>query len=123
MKGSTSFTNDPNGVIAGGQLGYNWQRGNVVLGLEMDLGFMDLKSSVTKGALRSDLDGGFYGDITGRLGYSFGTALLYAKGGFAVLDGEAKVSGPSNGVVTPTDGFTGWTLGGGLEYSLSPSGA
>ncbi len=120
VKGTPSFSSDANGVIAGGQLGYNWERGNLVLGLELDLGSMDVSHSaaVPGTALRSSLDSGFYGDITGRLGYSFGTALLYAKGGFAALDAEGKVTA-ANGIVTPTNSFTGWTLGGGLEYSLS----
>ena len=63
--------------------------------------------------------GGLYGDLTGRLGYAFGPALVYAKGGFAFFDGEAKVT-IAGDTSTATNTFTGWTLGGGLEYALSP---
>ena len=36
--------------------------------------------------VRIKSEGGFYGDVTGRVGYAWGPALVYAKGGFAWLD-------------------------------------
>ncbi|MBI4724454.1 MAG: hypothetical protein HY765_05595, partial [Rhodomicrobium sp.] len=36
-------------------------------------------------------DGGFYGDITGRLGYTWNNVLLYAKGGFAFLNADLRL--------------------------------
>jgi outer membrane immunogenic protein len=80
------WTNDDAGVMGGGQLGYNFQSGAIVFGPEIDLGVMDLsKIQREPGGTReaSIVDGGFYLDVTGRLGYSFGPALLYAKGGYA----------------------------------------
>ena len=37
--------------------------------------------------------GGFYGDITGRLGWTWGPALIYAKGGFAWLNANLQDEG------------------------------
>ncbi len=39
---NSSFSNDPSGLFGGVQAGYNWQHGNVVLGVEADLGEMDI---------------------------------------------------------------------------------
>ena len=48
-------------------------------------------TSINKtGAIVIKTEGGFYGDVTGRLGYAWGPALLYAKGGFAWLDTTIK---------------------------------
>lgn len=119
-------TTDGSGVIAGGQLGYNWQRGSFVFGVEADLGYLDRATSVTnqfdEGAYtKYSTKGGFYGDLTGRLGVSFDRALVYAKGGAAFLNREYKVD--YNGVdsYTSSDTDWGWTIGGGVEYQLSPS--
>ncbi|MGO9174392.1 MAG: outer membrane protein [Rhodomicrobium sp.] len=123
------FSLDANGVFGGGQLGYNLQRGNIVFGIEADLGGMDLSGSALNSKIvniipfRTNASGGFYGDVTGRLGYAFGPVLVYGKGGFAYFDGSAKVHVTDNASIpeTAASGFTGWTAGGGVEYSLTPA--
>lgn len=124
------FTLDSSGVFGGGQLGYNLQRGNIVFGIEADFGDMDLSAKASNSHIVNGIpfetttSGGFYGDVTGRLGYSFGSALLYAKGGFAFFEGDAKVHAVNPAFFIPetsASGFTGWTLGGGLEYAVSPA--
>ncbi len=122
----TTTSSDPSGLFGGGQLGYNWQHGNVVFGVEADLGAMDLadKRVFANSDFIVSQKGGLYGDVTGRLGYAFGPALVYAKGGFAFFEGKAQLmhpAGETGGAFTATDGFTGWTIGGGLEYALSPA--
>ena len=129
------------GAFGGVQLGYNWQSANFLLGLEVDLGgaatnFDAGYAGYVGGdslGIRVQSEGGFYGDVTGRLGYTWGPALLYAKGGFAWLDTDFKVTthahiNTGGGVYSDTfgswthnDTLTGWTVGGGLEYMLSPS--
>jgi outer membrane immunogenic protein len=118
------LSNKGSGVFGGGQLGYNWQRGNVVFGVEADLGAMNVSHTVVNTAFGSNpfasIDNNFYGDVTGRLGYTFGPALVYAKGGFAYFDGDAKAVNPGRTFASATT-FTGWTVGGGVEYALSPA--
>jgi opacity protein-like surface antigen len=75
-----------------------------------------------------DEGSGFYGDVTGRVGYIFGSALLYAKGGFAWLNtnlaAHEVITNSSTGALVfarNNDGdstLTGWTLGAGIEYML-----
>ena len=112
--------------LGSGQIGYNYQINNFVLGAEGDIGYMggDGKGIIgsTNAGSHQDLtlDGGVYGDATARLGYAFGPVLLYAKGGFAFFNGEAKQATTNPGYApTGTDTFTGWTIGGGLEYLLT----
>lgn len=120
------------GVIGGGQIGYNLQSGNLVYGLEADLGVLDLSGSSTvqlQGGTRPPLSvkyttsGGFYGDITGRLGYASGRTLFYAKGGAAFLnvDFDTHYTGKyAEFDYQDSDTFWGWTIGGGVEYKLRP---
>lgn len=63
------------------------------------------------------------GSLTGRLGYAAGPTLLYVKGGYAYQDttyGVRSVAGPA---AFTLDGGkkNGYTIGGGLEYLVSPN--
>jgi opacity protein-like surface antigen len=149
-KGNLDSTNG----FGGGQFGYNFQGGNgglggnflgsnFVFGVEVDLGAVALNqhnnrfvSTPVGGtfvgmALDGHDDGGFYGDVTGRLGYAWGSALIYAKGGFAFLDVGNRLRETvffSDGTARFFDGHnnndnfvTGWTVGGGLEWKVGPS--
>jgi outer membrane immunogenic protein len=113
------------GVFGGGTLGYNFQRGGFVFGIEGDLGGMDItkkKSDLLGGTEIDFINSGLYGDVTGRLGYTFDRFLVYAKGGFAFYDGEAKTTTAIPGfTVGKTGTFTGWTIGGGAEYKINPA--
>jgi outer membrane immunogenic protein len=132
--GAKHFTNSSEGVFGGGTLGYNIQRGALVFGIEADLGGMDLAQTKVQpgspgGDTKSRLGSGLYGDITGRVGVAADRALFYAKGGFAIYDGAASVAddctaGACGGNLDhtgKTDTFTGWTVGGGVEYMVRPN--
>jgi outer membrane immunogenic protein len=126
------------GGFGGVQLGYNWQGvtfgPNVVFGIELDIGGLagqDRRFFSPGGGVNFEMrdNGGFYGDITGRLGYTWGNVLVYAKGGFAWLNADfnARETVYFDGI-TPTvfshdhnDTITGWTVGAGFEYMLNPN--
>ena len=66
-------------------------------------------------------------EIKGRLGYSVGCWMGYAKAGFATGRVETSGSGTSRGGVTvpiealsETERHNGYTIGGGIEYMLTP---
>jgi len=64
------------------------------------------------------------GSVTGRLGYTWGPALLYAKGGYAWRDNNnIGVSVGSVPAAFTTDGNhkDGYTVGAGLEYMFAPN--
>ncbi len=63
------------------------------------------------------------GSATGRFGYTWGPALLYAKGGYAWrANPNIGVSVGGTPVAFSTDGDhqNGWTLGAGIEYMFAP---
>jgi outer membrane immunogenic protein len=99
---------DPTGAFGGAQIGYNFQRGNIVFGAEADFEGADISASNVGD--KSEMN--WFGTVRGRLGYTFGKALVYATGGFAygniVNDGVSETQ-------------TGWVAGGGLEYKLAPN--
>lgn len=123
----TVTTVNPNGFLAGGQAGYNWQASNYVFGLEADGGYMDLGGNTlltgTAAGTRVGLRSGAYGDFTGRLGITWDRALFYVKGGYAIIDNASTfstVTGSFSGSrMHSTD--SGYTIGGGLEYKFTPN--
>jgi outer membrane immunogenic protein len=64
------------------------------------------------------------GSVTGRVGYTFGPTLLYAKGGYAWKDGDnltATVAGVPVGFAAIGNHRDGYTVGAGAEYMFAPS--
>ena len=119
------------GAIGGGQVGYNWQFGGIVVSLEGSWSVPMLKDEKL-GPFR-DFLGGFAGDhwmadieqvyaITGRLGLANGNWLPYVKGGLAGAKVETSMTRPgvgSNFTSQSTNWHGGWTVGGGLEYMFA----
>jgi len=120
--------------LAGGMLGCDYQTASpVVIGLEAELGYLSVSGSgiapvSPHGDTRATSRvGNYYGAIAPRVGWSFGQALLYLKGGFAFAGEQASVvdtcDAPpcgSGAITTAGDRTgTGWVAGGGAEYALS----
>jgi outer membrane immunogenic protein len=135
------------GFIGGGQIGYNWQVKQFVLGVEADAVGTDLHGS-TASATRSfgppiipitvnqtvTVDFGhidWMATFRGRAGIAFDRALLYVTGGAAVAGIGATtttvVNGP--GIGLPAGTFSsagsgsgtrwGWTAGAGVEWAFN----
>jgi outer membrane immunogenic protein len=133
---STETSNASSGFLAGGQIGFNWQFpvSNIVLGLEADAQGSWIKSeyvaSVFAGGTAAGLDVGtridWFGTVRGRAGYAFGPVMPYLTGGFAYGQTNSFASGVAGfgGLAAVTsysrnNDPTGWTLGAGLEYSIT----
>lgn len=119
------FPYDLDGGFGGGTVGYNWQSGSLLLGLEADLGYLDLSGSRTSNssnpAFHQDhtVDGGFYALLGGRVGAALGSTLVYGKAGWVYFDGESSQTTTKPGYQTNgIDGFDGWAYGGGVEHTL-----
>lgn len=135
----TPYRFDPDGAFAGGTAGFNWQWSNVVAGIEGEIGYLGLRGSTidpngtimfgtpdTETSFKSD----FYAALTGRLGVAVGPALLYVKGGGALLRARASTIDPcvappvgcGSGMLTMTGSETmfGWTVGSGVEWAIAP---
>ncbi|MEA2907440.1 MAG: outer rane immunogenic protein [Alphaproteobacteria bacterium] len=110
-----SGTFDVSGGMLGGTLGYNWQAGAMVFGLESDLDWSNLRGSTTCGGVACDVRNSWLGTVRGRLGLAWDRVMPYVTGGLAIGDIRTNVAGIGSGSSTKT----GWTLGAGLEFALS----
>ncbi len=124
---TTGTTFNPRGGFGGGQIGYNWQNGAFVWGLEADLQGAALKSNTSGGvtffgdhyAGERTID--FFGTFRGRLGVTAGNALFYATGGFAygrVNDSVMETNFLPGWVIGNNTDRAGYVVGGGVEYKI-----
>lgn len=136
----------PKGFIGGGQLGYNWQSGQWVVGGEIDFSGIDAKADASlspffagKGTNRTVTWSSQYDWLfTARLRAGFLVApnwLLYATGGLAVTQVKDSVvctagvgaacgntgGGGSSVTWSDTETLVGGTIGGGIETLLAPN--
>lgn len=114
------------GVMAGGQLGFNYQSGPLVWGVEADLAWanFDGKDNCVAGSPVSLLNcrtkADFIGTAAVRLGAVVDRALIFVKGGAAVahVKHEARFfAAPFAGAAADNTRW-GWMFGTGLEYAL-----
>lgn len=122
---------DTNGFYGGGQVGYNWQSGSFVYGVEAELGYMGIDDSnidPNTPDLTASSDGNFYSALTGRLGFATQQMMIYAKGGVAFLNSDQSFTDSCGGFGCPTfntlnasgdDWQTGYTVGAGVEYAIN----
>jgi outer membrane immunogenic protein len=111
-----------NGWLGGGTVGYNFQTGHFVYGVESDLGYLGIgKGKLDPPNEVDSINSAFYADVTARLGYAVDNVLFYGKGGWAYFDGKGTTTVLA-GPFTPTSSsaFNGWTVGAGIEYKWTP---
>ena len=101
------------GGMVGGTLGYNWQMGQTVFGLEGDVDWSNVKGSDACGGLSCETRNDWLGTFRGRIGYAFNRVMPYVTGGLAV--GNVKAS---TALGSSDETRAGWTLGGGLEANI-----
>jgi outer membrane immunogenic protein len=114
-----AFFLSPRGWDAGGLVGYNWQSGSLVVGVDGDF-----QGSSGTGYLTGLADGtaidqklSWFSTVRGRLGYGVGDALFYATGGAAF--GEVKESITQAAAVGSfSHTKSGFAVGGGIENRL-----
>jgi outer membrane immunogenic protein len=124
---ATEGCHDATGGVAGGQIGYRWQSGAFVFGVEGQGDWADLRGSnisVFAPAFtnRSKIDA--FGLITGQVGYAFNNVLLYVKGGAAVTADRFNVSTTvGNALAATTGDQTRWggAVGAGVEVGFAPN--
>jgi outer membrane immunogenic protein len=104
------------GAVVGGTLGYNYQMGQTVFGLEGDLDWSGIRGSTTCGVVfNCETRNDWLGTARGRIGYAFDRFMPFVTGGLAVGDIKNSVAG----VGSSTSTKAGWALGGGIEAALS----
>ena len=116
------------GFVGGGQVGYNWQSGAIVWGLETDAQY---RSNIGNGANNgffnggNSNNGGFYGTTRGRLGYAFSPMVMaYITGGAAYGNVANNGFNPFGFGFNTNNGSNfrlGWTGGAGVEFAMTPN--
>ena len=101
---------DPGGFMGGLQIGYNWQTGQFVYGVETDIQFSNAEDNW--GAAK--FSNPWFGTVRGRLGFAMNNMLFYGTGGLAY--GEGKLETPFG---SETHSHFGWTAGVGAEVALA----
>ncbi|MCK1384947.1 outer membrane protein [Bradyrhizobium sp. 21] len=119
--------NSRSGFLGGGQLGYNYQSGWVVFGVQGDIAGMDVKGTTPclGGIASCTAKSDWLGTVTGRLGGVVGDrTLVYVKGGAAWLHTDhtlgitAGFGGPGVASISSSSTAFGWLLGLGAEYAF-----
>lgn len=108
------------GGFAGGTAGYNWQMGNVVLGLEVDGAWADIGATVgIPGLVSVDYTIRATGTVRGRVGYAFNSVLLYGTGGYAWSDNRLSATAGAASI-SDSQFHSGWAAGAGVEVMFAP---
>lgn len=110
---------DPEGFVGGGQIGYNYQVGQIVFGVEADFQGADLKATVRDGLGNSASNEiNYFGTVRGRIGYAIDRFLPYVTGGFAYANVKSQFATPLASVSNDNTQY-GYTIGAGLEYAFT----
>ncbi len=114
---------DMNGALWGAHVGYNYQMGQTVLGIEGSWSGLDVSGSETCVLfLNCSRKSDWLAMLVGRVGFAMDRAMIYGLAGVAWSNVETNVrDGFGIGVRLNGDAtHVGWVVGAGLEYALSP---
>jgi outer membrane immunogenic protein len=128
--GVESYSLSPDGLICGGQIGFNVQQGSWLWGVEAQGGYLGAKETILELASPDNINEvkyGGYAALTGRLGIVNNNWLFYGKGGaaFARVRNHAGDLVDGTGAIDPVDVVDvskwrfGWAAGGGIEWGFA----
>jgi outer membrane immunogenic protein len=128
---------DVSGAFGGGQVGYNYQVGSVVFGVEADFQGADISDDVARtvdyfggpdrARFVAENKVGWFGTLRPRLGYAWGNSMAYVTGGVAWggIKHSMAWAQLTNGNVTfkandqTSKSDIGYVLGAGFEHAFS----
>jgi len=113
VQGGFDYQFSQNWVI-GAEAQYSWLGGGTT-----NSGVLFPAGTLVTGSATDQL-----GSVTGRLGYTWGPALLYGKGGYAWRDTNnigVSIGGVPQPFATTGNRKDGYTVGAGLEYMFAPN--
>ena len=130
-----SDTTTPSGFIGGGQLGYNYQMGSVVLGAEADWQYSAQRetttnvcppvtcglASITGITLSATHRVPWWSTVRARVGYAFDRWLVYGTGGLAYGKIESDLTASTalgSATFNTSSTRTGWVWGLGVENAF-----
>jgi len=106
---------DVSGGLIGGTVGYNWQFGQAVMGIEGDVDWSGIRGTTHAFCVPGcETRNHWLSTVRGRVGYAWDRFLPYITAGLAVGDIAANVPGLPGGSITNA----GWTVGAGIEVGV-----
>jgi outer membrane immunogenic protein len=115
VAGLPDYSSD--GVGGGAHIGYNYQVGLFVAGLEGEVNGTSYSGSNNINGFSYSTREDVEGTVRGRVGFVLGRALLYATGGAAFVGLTNTYTGV--GYDSLTKARVGWTVGDGFEYAIT----
>ncbi len=117
--GAITGSANATGLIYGGQVGFNYQIGSWVFGIEGDFTFGDVKWDENfLGLATAEIKIDQIYDVAGRIGYAFDRTLIYGKFGGAWTQEKYNFN-VLGGTATGTVNRSGWLAGVGIEYAFA----
>jgi outer membrane immunogenic protein len=117
------------GAVGGGQIGYNWQSGRIVYGVEADFSLSSIGDDASGcidgvGCAFASTDLDWLATVRGRVGYLIGPGILaYATAGFGIASWSAEVGATIPGMASARARFDGtetdFVFGFGVEGKIS----
>jgi outer membrane immunogenic protein len=123
------------GFTGGGQIGYNYQYGNFVVGLEADFQYYGLRGSANGAGIypccaptgfniASKVSTDWLFTARPRIGYAWNNWLVYATGGLALTELKSNylfsdTFATAFESASISDTRVGWAVGGGVEYAFA----
>jgi outer membrane immunogenic protein len=126
--GNTFSSHTVNGILGGGQIGFNYQVGWAVWGVEFQASAADLRGKGSCGLVaefncNTKVTG--LATFAGRFGVTSDRLLFYVKGGAAwardKYDVSFFVNEPEIVPSSISDNRWGWMIGTGIEYAFAPN--
>jgi outer membrane immunogenic protein len=120
------LNSDSSGFIGGGQIGYNYQINQFVLGVEWDIDGTSISktsNAVTTaiGTLQLHASTDWITTLTGRIGVGWDRWLFYFKGGGAWVQNSVTLNNLTTGAsASASNDNSGWTVGLGGEWAFAP---
>ena len=125
--GDDSLNGNDGRFLGGVQGGADYQfASSWVVGIEAQYSWLSNSNNgvLSPGGVLVTSNSNQLGSVTGRLGYTWGPALLYAKGGYGWKDGNnlnVSVGGVPVAFTANGNHRDGYTVGAGLEYMFAPN--
>lgn len=109
------------GATYGGHLGYNFQTGNFVIGLEGSYSGSSINGDGPAGIglIVADGEVDWMASISGRVGYAMDRSLVYVKAGVTWADIESAVRLGGITVMNGEETHVGWNVGLGFEHAFT----
>ncbi|MBR1197179.1 porin family protein [Bradyrhizobium sp. AUGA SZCCT0240] len=118
------FAQKSNGFVGGGQVGFNRQAGNWVVGLEADVSGANLGATTSvesnqSGSFTYNVEVDWTATLVGRVGYAWERWMAYGKGGGALMRETYGLTAPVRGIRNDAHATrAGWTVGAGIENAF-----